>query len=102
MIFKRKLFGRKTVRSNEGGTTDNGPFCVQLQFLRLIYRERDRKLTIPVEPLLGPGAYCSIGTALIRRWDNSQDTFRPDQVFAIKQNIFAALDFMRVRYTNVR
>lgn len=102
MNFKRRLFSRKTVQSDCGGVIGSGPFCVKLQFLRLIYTERGHKLTIPVEPLRGRVADCEIGTALIRHWDNSKDPFRTDQIFTINQNIFAALDFMNVRYANPR
>jgi hypothetical protein len=100
VALHRGYLRRRTVTSDEGGILKNGPFSVKLQNFRLVYREGDHSLTLPVEPLLDGSQ--DIGTALIRHWDQSSAPFGKDQVEAIKRNIFAALNHMGARYTNVR
>ena len=66
----------------------------------LIYSEKGHKLTVPVE--FGLDRSCNIGTAVIRHWDGSADVLARDQIIAIEKNIFDGLDYLGIRYTNVR
>jgi hypothetical protein len=102
MNFKSTLLQRRAVQSDTGGVIANGPFRVRLTTFgsKLIYSERDHKLTLPVE--YGLDRSCNIGASLIRRWDDSSEQFRKDQISAIDKNIFLALDHMHVKYTNIR
>ena len=102
MKLRRALLHPRTSKSETGGILADGPFRVQLAIFgsKLTYCEGDQKLTLPVE--YGLNGSCDIGTALVRHWDDSREPFGKDQIFTIEQNIFAALDFMCVRYTNLR
>lgn len=94
------MLRRRTVLSDGGGVIENGPFSVILRNFTLTYVEGDQKITIPVEVMLR--GHCEIGTTWIRCWDNSDTAFSVNQIFTIKQNIFSALDFMKVHNTNPR
>lgn len=97
--FHRVLFCFSTVQSETGGVLADGPFRVKYGALRLIYTEGGHKLTLPVEP--GLDSSCNIGTVFIRHWDGSSEIFEKDYVSKIKRNIFASLDYMHIRYTNI-
>src|SRR5262249_37872955 len=96
--FHRPIFRRRLAVSDAGGTF-GGQFSVKMGNFRLVYKEGGETLTIPVEILLRNAGY-NIGVALIRHWDGSSTPFTKEQAAQIKANIFAALDFMRVRFTN--
>ena len=102
MRLRRLLFHYRTVEASSGGVFANGPFRVKLTVFgfRLIYSEGQSKLTLPVE--YGLHGSCNVGTACIRHWDGSSETFDKSQTVIIENNIFAALDHMHVRYTNAR
>lgn len=100
MRFYRSPLRPRTIWSETGGVRGTG-FKVKLGNFKLTYSEENHTLTIPVELLQGNGSDYNIGTALIRRWDNSRDDFGSDQVWVIKNNIFAALDHMGIRYSNL-
>jgi hypothetical protein len=102
MNLKRRLFSWRTAHSDGGGVINDEPFYVKMRFRRLIYSEGDHTLTVHVEPLLGRIADCAVDITMIRHWDGSQEALRSDQIFIIKQNIFAALDFLKIRDANVR
>lgn len=101
MILHRLCFHWRTVQGDSGGTIAGGPFRITLTVFgaNLIYREGEYTLTLPVE--YGLRGSRTIGTALIRNWDGSSEQFNKDEMFTIKKNIFAALDHMGVRYTNI-
>jgi hypothetical protein len=102
MHFRRSLLHRKTVESDSGGILNDGPFIVKLGNFKLIYRERGHRFQIPVELLQGKDVDCNIGTSLIRQWGDPLETLNKEQVAAVSANIFAALDYMHIRYSNVR
>jgi hypothetical protein len=97
MKLRRVWFAIRTVRSDSGGIIENRPFCVKLGFLKLIYREGEQKLTLPVEPLLGPDQR-QIGVGVIRHWDGSSEPFQEYDRSKITYNIYAALDRMHEKY----
>jgi hypothetical protein len=102
MKLRRILFHPRTVQSETGGALADGPFRVKLATVgfKLIYSEGECKLTLPVE--YGLDGSCNIGTVFIRHWNGSSEIFGKDQIFTIEKNIFAALDHMHIRYTNIR
>lgn len=100
MNLHRSFLRRRTVWSDTGGISNNG-FKVELATFKLVYSEDRRTLTLPVELLQGKTADYNIGTALIQHWDNSSEHFGDDQILTIKRNIFAALDYMGTRYSNL-
>jgi hypothetical protein len=102
MKLRRVLFHRRTVEGETGGILANGPFRVKYPTFgfKLIYSEREHKLTLPIE--IGLDRSCTVGTALIRHWDGTSDAFEKDQISSIEKNIFAALDKMHIRCTNIR
>ena len=102
MNFRRPFLSRHTVDADGGGVIGNGPFRVKLRAFTLTYVEGQQKLTLPVELLTGKTADYNIGTNLIRHWDDSAEVFQASEKFTIENNIFAALDYMRIRYTNAR
>ena len=98
MSIKRSLFHRRTAESDSGGIIGGGAFVVKLGNFKLVYQEGDHALQIPVELLQGKSVDYDIGVNLIRQWDEPLETLSKDQALAVAANIFAALDYMRIRY----
>jgi hypothetical protein len=103
MAFRRLLRRRKTAESDDGGILANGPFMVRLSNFKLVYK---------VTTVLGFRSNCckdkdkdadyNIGVNLIRQWDEPVEPLSKDLIAAIRANIWRALDYMRIRYSNVR
>ena len=100
MKFHRKVWPPRTVWSESGGIQEHGRFSVSAGFRKLTYAEADKELTLPLDLLKDKSV--NVGTALIRRWEGSQTPFTKEEVATIQQNIFDALDHMRIRYANTR
>lgn len=102
MKFHRSIFHLRTAISDEGGVYHNGPFRVVVPYFgfELKYSEGARILTVPFE--VGLGGYYDLGTASIRTWDGSPVQLSKEEKWVVERNLFSALDYLHIRYTNSR
>ena len=102
MKFHRPIFHLRTAISDEGGICDNGPFRVVVPYFgfKLKYSEDARILTVPFE--VGLGGYYDVGTSSIRQWDGSPRPLSKEEIWVVERNLFSALDYLHIRYTNSR
>lgn len=99
MKFRRVgIFGR-TAEANTGGVLGAG-FAVRASGLyKFFYLEADHVIEMGAEPLQS-GAGRLIYLLAVTRWDAPYDheILTDEQIYRIRENIMAALTFMRIKF----